>query len=126
MPSELLGERDPYSPRHHQRASPNADMPDEIAADHREGADHREAADIVARSPRGAAALLRLCIQKLCRHLGKPGRDINSDIAEMVREGLPASIQKALDIVRVTGNEAVHPGELELMILTPRGSCSAS
>jgi hypothetical protein len=27
---------------------------------------------------------------------------------------LPAKIQKALDIVRVIGNDAVHPGQLDL------------
>ena len=42
------------------------------------------------------------------------GKDVNTDIANLVKEGLPVKIQKALDTVRVTGNEAVHPGILDL------------
>ena len=87
---------------------PNTDMPEAIQRD------FVEAGHIVSQSPRGAAALLRLCVQNLCIELGEAGKNINNDIAELVKKGLDPRIQKMLDVVRVVGNNAVHPGELDV------------
>ena len=57
---------------------------------------------------------MRLCVQRLCRHLGEKGENIDDDICALVKKGLNPLVQKSLDIVRVIGNEAVHPGVLDL------------
>ena len=87
---------------------PNQDLPDDIILD------FEEARNIVNFSPRGAAALLRLAVQKLCKFLGETGKNIDDDIAGLVSKGLNPLVQKSLDIVRVIGNEAVHPGTIDL------------
>ena len=87
---------------------PNSDLPDDIKND------FEEARNIVGLSPRGAAALLRLCIQKLCICLGEKGKDLNNDIGNLVQQGLPEKVRQALDTVRVIGNNAVHPGQLDI------------
>jgi len=87
---------------------PSTDMPPDVAAD------FNEAREVLTQSPRSSAALLRLAIQKLCKELGQPGKNLNEDIGALVKAGLPPRIQQALDTVRVIGNNAVHPGELDL------------
>jgi hypothetical protein len=87
---------------------PNEDMPEDVKAD------YVEASLIVEKSPRAAAALLRLSIEKLCNHLGETGK-INTMIKNLVEKGLSPDVQQALDSVRVIGDQAVHNlGEIDL------------
>jgi hypothetical protein len=55
-----------------------------------------------------------LAIQRLMPHLGEAGKDINTDIGNLVKTGLPVVIQQSLDCLRVIGNESVHPGEFNV------------
>lgn len=92
---------------------PHVDMPDDVARD------YREARSIAALSPRAAAALLRLAIERLVE--GLAGQDdaldekgsLNSLIGGFVEKGLHPQTQQALDFVRVTGNSAIHPGQVD-------------
>lgn len=95
-------------PKQGEAPSPNSDLPLDILRD------YNEASVILDYSPRGAAALIRLAIQKLCKELGQSGKDINKDIGGLVQNGLDPRVQKALDAVRVIGNNAVHPGQIDL------------
>ncbi len=89
---------------------PAEDMPESIKAI------YKEASNVLGDSPRAACALLRLALEELILYLSDnfeqyknlKHTSINDDIKELVKLGLPAKVQKALDIVRITGNNAVH------------------
>jgi hypothetical protein len=87
---------------------PAADMPQDVKST------FLKAGDVFDRSPEAAAALLRLALQELLPHLGEKGEHINTEIGNLVRKGLQVEVQQALDIVRVVGNNAVHPGQIDL------------
>ena len=86
---------------------PEKDMPADVIVD------YMEAATIFSKSPRGSAALLRLALQKLCKHLGEKGENINDDIRALAAKNtIPPMVVKVADTVRIAGNNAVHPGEM--------------
>jgi len=55
----------------------------------------------------------RYFISFLLAPAGEKG-NINTSIGNLVKKGLSDKIQKALDVVRVVGNESVHPGQIDL------------
>ena len=85
---------------------PHNDMPDDVKKI------YYEAREILAKSPKGASALLRLALQMLCDKLVPGNKNINDKIGELVKNGLPSKLQQAFDLVRIVGNNAVHPGEI--------------
>ncbi|HBG5346454.1 TPA: DUF4145 domain-containing protein [Clostridioides difficile] len=87
---------------------PAEDMPEQVKLI------YEEARSVYPKSPKSSAALLRLALQYLCKELGESGKNINNDIANLVKKGLNSDVQKVLDIIRVVGNEAVHPGTIDL------------
>jgi len=64
------------------------------------------------RSPRAAIGLLRLALQLLVDELEPGGGSIDHKIGKLVQRGLAERVQKAMDTLRVVGNEAVPPGTI--------------
>jgi len=81
---------------------PSEDMPENVKEI------YIEARGIHNKSPRATAALLRVAIEELVKLSGVKG-DLNKAIGKLVKRGMPPEIQRALDVVRVIGNDAVHP-----------------
>ncbi|WP_226619741.1 DUF4145 domain-containing protein [Cytobacillus firmus] len=74
-----------------------------------------EAAQVFKHSPRSSSALLRLAIETLIPQL--PDYQITKKrlvdmIGELVAQGIPAHIQKALDSIRLYGNQGIHTAEI--------------
>lgn len=96
--------------------TPHPDMPDEV----RELYD--EAAQIAAVSTRAGAAFARVAVERLLKHLF-PDTDSKLEhlIAAAKRRGVSSPVGQMLDVVRVTGNGAVHvddqPGDLVILVL---------
>ncbi len=86
----------------------NEDMPEKVKEI------YYEAAEVFNTSVKSSGALLRLATQYLCEELGYEKMNINDAIKIMVENGLDKRVERSLDIIRVIGNNAVHPGEINL------------
>ena len=89
--------------------SPNPDMP-EVAKSL-----YMESAQILQDSPRASAALLRLALQEILNKVVEGGEknSINDNI-RILSEGVDETTQKALDLIRINGNNAAHLGEIQI------------
>ena len=75
---------------------------------------YMEARSVFEKSPKSSCALLRLAIQVLCNELVEKSKNLDDAIKQLVSRGLPIAVQQAPDSIRVIGNNAVHPGEINV------------
>ncbi len=75
---------------------------------------YEEARDVSAVSPRSAAALLRLALQVLVDGLDPGAGSLHDKIGRLSQRGLNPDVSRAMDVVRVIGNNAVHPGKIDV------------
>jgi hypothetical protein len=90
---------------------PHDDMPAE-ALRH-----YKQARGVLGASPQAAAALLRVATEAIVHHLLERN-DVMLDkgIEELVRQDrIRTQVKKACDVLRVTGNQMLHPGEISTM-----------
>lgn len=73
---------------------------------------YEEARAVGGQSPRSAAALLRLATEVLVNGLDPAAGTLYQKIGRLQERGLAQQIVDALDVLRVIGNNAVHPGEI--------------
>lgn len=87
---------------------PNDDMPEAVEQE------YHEARKVVGDSPKAAAAILRLAMEKLTQQLtDEQDQSLYQNIGDLLEEGrIDSRMQEALDSVRVAGNDYVHAGEI--------------
>lgn len=75
---------------------------------------YNEARAVAPGSPRAAAALLRLLTESLLRTITGTTDRLDSNIAALVKDGrLNETARKLADYLRITGNDMVHPGQID-------------
>ena len=75
---------------------------------------YEEARTVAQPSARAAAGLSRVALESMLRELYPDEQDLNACIAAAVKDGLRRQVQQAMDILRVTGNDALHLAEIRL------------
>jgi len=88
--------------------APNQDMPEDVKEL------YEEARKLGTLSPMASTAILRLALEKLLPQIGAQRGNIDNMIGQLVEKGLPKEVEKALDSLRVIGNQAVHPGTIDI------------
>jgi hypothetical protein len=85
---------------------PTQDMPRDIKNA------YLEARAVVTSSPKAASALLRMCLRSLMMHLGESGKNIELDISNLIKKGLPKKFHRALWAAGVIGTRSTKPNEI--------------
>jgi hypothetical protein len=86
----------------------------ETAEDEEVSEDFEEAAAILNKFPRGAAALTRVCIQNMMPLLKENAKNLDENISSLVRKGLEAEIQQAMDVLQVVRKNPSQTTEVDL------------
>src|SRR5262245_2484789 len=71
-----------------------------------------EASHTLDASPRGAAALLRLATEKLCKELGDSDESSRPKITPLFQDEVDARVQKVLDAMRIIESNAIPPDDV--------------
>ena len=87
---------------------PTQDMPRDIKNA------YLEARAVVTSSPKAASALLRMGLQNLMMHLGENGKNIELDMSNLIKKGLPKKFHRALWAAGVIGTRSTKPNEINL------------
>ena len=75
--------------------------------------DLEEAAAILNKFPRGATALMRVCIQKLVPLLKENGKELSDDISSLMRKGLEMEMQQAMEVLEFLRGDSAQLNSLE-------------
>jgi hypothetical protein len=78
--------------------------------------DFEEARALESISERSAAAMLRLCLEKLCRYLlncSDKSIRLKKLLEDLRPNGLTDALYRMLHACRIVGNDSVHPGEMD-------------
>jgi hypothetical protein len=75
--------------------------------------DVEEAAAILEKFPRGAAALMRVCVQKLVPLLEDNGKALNQRVSSLVRKGLEMEMQQSMEVLAVLRSDPAQLSQLE-------------
>lgn len=90
-------------------SKPNGDMPDNVKSV------YYEAKTVLNMSPKSACALLRLALEMLLNELDIGGRTLNDKINNYCNDfDSNNRLIKAFHLVSIVGNEAVHPGVIDI------------
>jgi Domain of unknown function (DUF4145) len=75
--------------------------------------DIQEATAIFNSSPKGAAALIRICIRKMMPLLEQSSKSLDDNISSLVRKGLEVEIQQSMDLRQVLRQSPLKPTQFD-------------